>query len=202
MQAATDAAQQFLHLAAGDLVERAERLVEQQYFRLTREAAGQRGALRHAARQLRRMASSRIAEADLADRRIDTRLPLVGGQLWLVLEIETEGDVLLQRQPRQQARILKHHREARVRAGQQFAMHAHRARLGVLQAGQHAQQRRLADAARPEQRDDLTRRDTQREIAQHHAAAAVGLAIGERDRFRLQHEWMGHAAFLRLCPVQ
>src|SRR5690606_10913805 len=45
-----DLQQKRLHFAAGDLVQRTEGFIQQQYFGLARQAACQGGALRHAAR--------------------------------------------------------------------------------------------------------------------------------------------------------
>src|SRR5947208_12625308 len=100
---AHDLKQQMLHLLPRDLVERAEWFVEQQDFRCARKAAGERCALRHAAGQLIRVKAAGMAETDLVDGGIHTRTTLWRRQLRLMLEIETEGDVALQRQPRQQA---------------------------------------------------------------------------------------------------
>ena len=49
----------------------------------------------------------RMGKADLCDGRLDPCQPFVPRKFRLVFEVEPEGDIRLQGQPRQQARILK-----------------------------------------------------------------------------------------------
>ena len=62
------ARQLLLQRLAGQRVERAERLVEEEHLRLGRKRARNRDALPHAARQLARPPVDGVAEADLAER--------------------------------------------------------------------------------------------------------------------------------------
>ena len=57
-------------LFAGELVQRAERFIEQQHPRLVDQRAAQIGALKHAARELPREAARKALEADLLQQRI------------------------------------------------------------------------------------------------------------------------------------
>ncbi len=62
-----DALQLVLQAAARERIERAERLVEQQHARTVHEAARNRHALRHAARQLMRIRIFKAVQADERD---------------------------------------------------------------------------------------------------------------------------------------
>jgi hypothetical protein len=57
-----------------------------------------------------------MRQSDLIDRRIDAGAAFRTRQARLVFEIETEGNILLQREPREKARILKRNGDARVDA--------------------------------------------------------------------------------------
>ncbi|CRO84330.1 hypothetical protein PAERUG_E6_London_17_VIM_2_12_12_00638 [Pseudomonas aeruginosa] len=183
--------QQLLHVGAGHFVQRAERFVEQQHFRLPRQAAGQRGALGHAAGELRRVAGTGMFQADRGDRLVDAGL--AGGRVEVRLagEIEAEGDVLLQVQPGQQAGVLERHRDARMRSAQGLAEYPHAAGGRLLQAGQHAQQAGLADAAGTEDRDHLAGAQAQFEIAEHRLPAGTA-RIAEGDPASVE-ERLAHA---------
>jgi len=63
-----------LHAKPRERVERAERLVRQQEFRLAHQGAGERHALLFAARQLVRPSAGSIAQLDLRQRRRPARL--------------------------------------------------------------------------------------------------------------------------------
>ena len=60
-----------MHVELGVGIERAERLVHQQDFRLRDQGAHQRHALAHAARQRRRIEAAEAVEAGLVDRLVD-----------------------------------------------------------------------------------------------------------------------------------
>ena len=75
-RALPDAQEFALHQAAGLRVERAERLVHQQDPRVDRQGAGDRGALLHAARELRRVAVLEPRQADELDELAGAANPL------------------------------------------------------------------------------------------------------------------------------
>ncbi len=152
--------------------------------------SGQRGALGHAAGELRRVAGTGVLQADRGDRLVDAGL--AGGRVEVRLagEIEAEGDVLLQVQPGQQAGVLERHRDARMRSAQARRVPA-RCRRPALQAGQHAQQAGLADAAGTEDRDHLAGAQAQFEIAEHRLPAGTA-RIAEGDPASVE-ERLAHA---------
>ena len=168
VEPAQPAAQVLAHLR----VERAERLVEQQHPRLDRERAGERHALALAARELVGIAGGEAAElheveqlahpvADLAFRRPRRPRP----------HPQPEGDVLEDRHVAEQRVVLED--EADVPALRAAAWSRPRRRgstapcVGHLEAGDDAQQRRLAGAGRAEQRDQLAGRHGEVDAVEH-----------------------------------
>ena len=106
-----------VHLVAGEGVERAERLVHQQDRRVDGEAADDRGALLHAAGQFARILVVEAGQPDAVEELVD---PLAIGPL--AFQFEGKLDVLLERPPRQQIRILEDHRDLRMRPGDGLAV--------------------------------------------------------------------------------
>src|SRR5262249_49111571 len=86
-------------------VERAERLVHQQDLRIERERARDRGALLHAAREVRRKAVLEAGEPDEIDELLRPRLALGARQ---ALPLEAIEDVAAHGLPRKQREMLKH----------------------------------------------------------------------------------------------
>ena len=93
-----------VELLAGDLVERRERLVEQQQVGLGHQRARERGAHAHAARELRRIAAGGVGETDPLDRLARAVQPLRARD---TAELERERHVVEQVAPRQQVRVLE-----------------------------------------------------------------------------------------------
>ena len=90
-----------LRVLAQLLVERAERLVEQQHLGLLGERAGQRHALALAAGQLMRLALGERRELDQIEHLLHAVLALGVGHL---LVLEAVADILLHRHVRETAR--------------------------------------------------------------------------------------------------
>ena len=134
----------------GERVERAERLVEQQQVGLADQRAGQRDALALAAGELARPRRVAAVEADLGERRRGRARRASG-------DAQAERDVVQDRAPRQQARVL----EDDGRAGPVRTV----AGPPAVEAGRAiAQQRRLAAAGAAEQGDELARRDVEVDV--------------------------------------
>ena len=144
-------------------VEIRQRLVHQVDGRVADDGAGERDALLLAAGQLRRLAGEEIVEADacrcLADAAID-----LGG--FDAAGAQRKRDVVEDGEMRIQRVVLKHHRDVAPRrlelvdasiADPDFT------RVERLESGQHAQQRGLAAARRPEQDEALARLDLERD---------------------------------------
>src|SRR5450830_818911 len=145
-------AQSILQGHARQCVERAERLVQQQCFRLRDEGAGQRRALAHAAGHLMRIVGFEAGQIDLGEPFARLR----GSSLLVdLLELQRQRDVLFQRQPRIERVFLKHQCAFRMRAGHRLAVGKDGAGAWRFQTGGDMQQRRLAAAGRTDQRDQF-----------------------------------------------
>ena len=152
-----DLQQLVLQVRAGQRVERAERLVQQQHLGLHRQRARDADALLHAARDLVRAACARRGVMPTSSsaawvRAFSCALLSVAAEHALDREI----DVLEAGQPGQQRMVLEHHAALRARAGD-LAVGAAAARrsVGCSQAGDQVEQRRLAAARVADQRDEL-----------------------------------------------
>ena len=158
-----DAQQQVVHLQPGQLVERAERLVHQQQVRLMDEGAAQGDALLHAAGELMRPG---VVEG----RKTDQRQELAGARPRRLVvapeDLHREQHIVDHRAPRHQARRLKHEAVVAERTGDLTPADGHRARGLGDQPGDDAQQRGLAAAGRPEQRNQLTALEAEARIVE------------------------------------
>ena len=154
-------------------VERAEGLVEQQHARLDGERPGERHALTLAAGELGRVAVGEAFQVDEAEQLVDPVARLVLGGL---ADLEAEGDVVAHRHVLERRVVLKDEADAALAGGghgRVLAGDEHAAAVRVLQARDHAQQRRLAAAARPEQRRQRSVRDLERHVVERDEVAEV-----------------------------
>src|SRR6516165_6854094 len=158
---------------AGLLVERAERLVHEQDAGFETERTGERGALAHAAGELRRIVLCEVLEPDGRKRALCARLALGARH---ALEHHAEVDVLEHGVPRKQRVLLEHEGDvARHRPGDPLARDFHRADRGRHQPADDVEQGRLAAAARPDQAKELAARDVERGVAQRAYVSGVAL---------------------------
>ena len=168
-------------------VERRERLVEQHDLGIGGEGARERDALALAAGQLVRVVAGAVGEAD--------ELEALGHAL---APLGAEADVAGHRQVREQRAVLEDHADPPVLgldphavAGHGAARDRHAARVGLLEAGDHAQQRGLARAARPEQGHQLARGHAQAGAGDRPSAAERLLDALRVDReIGLRHQWI------------
>ena len=137
---------------AGLRVDRGERLVEQQHGRIDRQRAGERDALAHAARQLMRIVIGEFAEVERVEQRPGALLPLGQGHS---LDLDAELHVLGDGAPRQQQVLLQHEGDVRVRSFDALTVDERFAFARRIEPRADVEQRGLAAAARPDQRDDL-----------------------------------------------
>ena len=109
-QFARDPHQFELQFFASLRIERAERLVHQQQIGLDGERAREIAPLLHAARDLRRVEAAEIGQPDELEQVADAPLHFCMRQMRppaVARKLETVGDVLADRAPREQARMLK-----------------------------------------------------------------------------------------------
>ncbi len=181
-----EAAQPGAQLLAHAGVERAERLVEQQHLRLDGERAGERHALALAAGELVRVALAEVREPDEVQQLLD----LVGDLgLRALLDRQAEADVVGDAHVLEGGVVLEDEADlAALRRVVRDLLVAddHRAVVGLLEAGDHAQQRRLAAARGAEQRG-------QRAVADGHAHVVereeLAVALGHVAGFDPHGQW-------------
>ena len=165
------------------LVERGQRLVEQQHLRPPRQRARQRHALPLAAGQLIGLALLQPVELDqrhhLGDAGVDLRARHAGA-------LQAERDVVAHGEMRKQRVVLEHHVDrplVRRHLRDVLAVEQDAALIRRLEAGQHAQQRGLAAAARAQQREELAGADVERQaIHRAKAAESLGHALDAQQR--------------------
>ena len=98
---------------------------------------------------------------------------------------QPEGDVLEDRHVREQRVVLEHEAHlalAHVGVGRVLAVEQHAARIGHLQPGDDAQQRRLARARGPEQRHQLAGRDVEVQVVADDGGAEALVEVADFDR--------------------
>ena len=152
---ALDPLQLDLHPLAELQVERAERLVQQQHLRAVDERARERDSLALSARELRGPACAVAGQLHGAKRFLDALLAL---GLRHAADLQSVRDVLGNRHVRKERVVLEdgvHVPRVRRVVGHVAAGELHRARVGLLEAGDQAERRRLAGAGRPEHREEL-----------------------------------------------
>src|SRR5262249_29431810 len=135
-----------LHLLAELEIQRAERLVEEQYARLAHEGPGERDPLLLPAGELPRLALSEPPQADEVENLLDPRSDRLAR---LALPPQAEGDVLEQGQVRKERVALENRVHVPLVRGQSRddpVPEEDRAGAGLLEAADHPQRRRLAAA--------------------------------------------------------
>ena len=150
-----EALQLDLHLPAQLLVERGERLVQQQHPRALHQGAGERDPLALAAGELVGAPAFQPVELDHGE---GVPGPLFERGAANAVHAQAVGDVVEDAEMGEEGVGLEHHVE-RAAVGpdrdQVPAVERNLARFGVLEAGEDTQQRRLAASGRPEQRIEL-----------------------------------------------
>jgi hypothetical protein len=157
-----------LEVRAGDRVEGAEGLVEQQDGPAGQERAQERHALAHAAGELRWAGPLELGEAEALEQRGRAPARLAAGD---TLALEREPGVAERVPPRQQQVTLGHQRAGLAPCrGLDAPAHPHLPGVGLLETGQELEQRRFAASGRADDRDRLAR--------PHHEVDALERAHG------------------------
>ena len=174
-------------------VEVGQRLVQQDHGRAVDQGACDRHALLLAAGELVREAVAEVAEAEVAERRVDALADLGGGDL---AQLETVADVVGDGLVRPEGVGLEHqaevaflgrHLEARGGVEHGAVLDPDRPPVWKLESGDRPQQRRLAAARRPEQRHDLALGELHRHALEDGVVAVgkmqvVDAQLGRCDR--------------------
>ena len=155
MQPAQPAAQFLAHFG----VERAERLIEQQHLRFHGKSTRQGDALALTARKLGGKPVLQPAELDEIQKLPHAAADLGFGWADVArLDAQPEGDVLKHGHVAEQSVVLEHETDlsfAHVLVRRVFAIEKDAAAVGILQAGDDAQERRLSATGRTEQGDEF-----------------------------------------------
>src|SRR5438067_8816618 len=172
---AVDALELDLHLLAQILVQRAERLVQQEHFRVEDKAPRERDALLLAPGELARLLAGEPAQPDKVE---DFAHALCLLRARKRAHAQRKGDVALDGHVRKQRGVLEDDADValvRLAARQILAVELDDAAGVLLEAGDHHQRRRLPGAARAEERDELALRDVEADPIDSVDAAVVGL---------------------------
>ncbi|ESZ38188.1 hypothetical protein X732_19735 [Mesorhizobium sp. L2C066B000] len=156
-----------LHTRAGQCIQRAKGLVEQQHVALLHHGAQKGGALAHAAGKLGRPGALETGKAELSEQRRDAFARRLAAK---TLHFQPQRHIVDDAPPRHQRVALRHEGEGA--ALQSRAVEAHVA-LAFQRAGQQLEQRRLAGAGRAEDGDELAGRDMKRNAGEHLKRAEV-----------------------------
>src|SRR6185312_16708655 len=178
-----DAQKLGLHDLAGLGVERREGRVHQQDLWIDRERACEIDALPHAARKLTRIITLEAAEPDQAQQGEDALLDLGAG---LAADLEADHGVGQDSAPGQQIVGLEDEAAIGAGVGHHTAVEAHRPAARRLEAGDDAQQRGLAAAARPDDGDELAGADREVDGAQRLEGAEAHREVGDLELGRGQ----------------
>ena len=168
-------------------VERGERLVEQQHFRLVDESARDRHPLLLAAADLARLLARLVLELRQGQHARDL---LVDPRSRPARDTRAESDVLAHAEVREERVALEdrvHAAPVRRQRRDLDAVEEDATPVGPLETGEHAQQRRLAAAARAEQREELALLDVE-----GNAVDRLQRAEALRDAIELEeasHAW-------------
>ena len=155
-----DAQQLFLHHLARHGVERCERLVHQQHFRIGGQQPRERDALLHAARQLGGIVILEARELDHVDEALRAAPALVRRD---ALHLRAELDVAAHRLPRKQRVGLEDHAATRLDARIGLPRSRTSPAVGCMKPANMLSMRRLAAARRAEQAHELALGDIERE---------------------------------------
>ena len=154
---------------ARELIELAQRLIEDQQARIVDEGAGERRTLRHATGKLMRIGRSEPIETDEAECCAD----LVALTLEEPARFQSERHVALHRAPRIERRILEDDDPRGIRRRDRHAIGQNATRARLLEAGDQAQQGRFSASGRTEKGDEAAGRHVEVDIAEDRKRLAI-----------------------------
>jgi hypothetical protein len=178
-QLLADREELLVKVVAGHLVQGPEGLVEEEDLRRDAERAGDRDAHLLAARELARVVVLAVGEPDEGEA-LGRDLRAARGRR--SVKLHRQLDVLLDRVPRKQRRLLEDERELLDRALRRHAVDDDLAAGDGIEPGDELQDRRLAAAARADQRDEVAALRLEAHVVEDHRPVAVALHdAGELD---------------------
>src|SRR5439155_25649181 len=111
--------------------------------------------------------------------------------------LEAEGDVLRDIEPRDQRRVLKHHAALGAGAAHAPALDEDLASVGLLEAGDEIEQRRLATARGADEAHELAAIDAQADVVHGGGQAACRRAETFGDAAYVDHGSVGSKPYAR-----
>ena len=159
-------------------IEVGQRLVEQQHPRLRGQRPGERHPLLLAAGEL-------LHAPALEPREVNEREGVSDPRVGVGDVVQTERHVFADVQVGKQCVVLEHHAEAAARGRQAcdfLALDADRSRVRRLEAGEEAQQRRLAAPRRTQQGDDLAAGNIERHRPDRHLMRPLLRHAGQGEK--------------------
>ena len=173
--------QQFAaQVLGGEHVERGERLVHEEHFRLDDQGARKADALPHAAGKLLGIRGLEAVETDRVEHLHAAVAALGGGN---AARLQRSLDVFKHGEPGKEREALKHDGDVDLRVGDGLFVPVDLAGGGPREAGQHAQHGGFAGAGGAEERDDLARHDAQVGGRDDLNAVLAGLGVVLLDFF-------------------
>src|SRR5579863_6851404 len=169
-------AKQFLiQTITRDLVERCERFVHEQDSRPVHQRTRYRRAHLHPAGKLTWIAAGEIAQPDKLKH---ARHALFAQVLRRMFQFETKADIVFQRPPGQQRRILKDEAHHLTSIYWSHAVDSDKSIARRTQAGYEFEQRRFSAAGWPEESDEFAAINGQRNIVECDRRTIVSLGYG------------------------
>jgi hypothetical protein len=169
------------HPMGENRVEVGQRLVEEQQRRQLHQCPRHLDELRLARRQVARRPREQRLDVQGAGLGGDPRCDLVGS---LVADLEREGDVVVHIEMGEQHRRLEHHRDAafgRRSSADVDTVDPDRAARRLIEAGDHAQQRRLAGTRRTDHADQLAIGDLEADVVERRDTRTLHGDVFELD---------------------
>ena len=171
-------------------VQRGKWLVHEEQLGLDGPGADQGDALAHALRQLPGPSIAGVPETDQRQIVESDALAVRAGH---AAQLEAVFDIAHRAAPRQQGVARGNEADARAGFGGPDAENGDIPRGRRHQAGQDVEDRRLAAAGSADQRDELSTRHVEMQVAHHTVFGAVGLREGHRECAQRNGGWRVHA---------
>ncbi len=183
---------------AGERVQGAQRLIQQQDLRPVDERPGNGHALGHPAGKLVGVGFFKPLQAHQAD--VGGNLPPAG--FVDPARHKAGSDVLLHRQPGEKGRVLEHQAPLVPRAGHRRPVQPHFAGARLLQTGDDAQQGGFSASAGADDRNEASRLDGQPDVLQRGHLPAVLLDKAAADVPNLDSARFGHHFISPFCQTR
>ena len=174
-----------LEVDAGEHVEQAERLVEQQHAGCEREGARDADSLLHARGELGRLAVAGVREADARECRVGERVHVSGRRPRMGL-LDRELDVLARGEPGQEGGRLEDDAAVEARSVDLAATDDDAAARRRNETHRDREDRRLAAAGVADEADELTLGDLEVEVFDDHGVAGAGNREALREARELE----------------